>query len=93
MKYKRNRPYRLLSYKPIEEADNLIIIGLFDVSGKRKLNLSFLSVMYQYVPANLRFSGHELVKPALRRNAFQCYDTKIWFISNISKCGILAVCI
>ncbi len=40
MKYKRNRPYRLLSYKPIEEADNLIIIGLFDFERKTRLELA-----------------------------------------------------
>lgn len=77
MKYKRNRPYRLLSYKPIEEADNLIIIGLFDVSGKRDWGSGWMQIevnklivcnIYAFVPysANGRFGGLEHRKAGVR---------------------------
>ena len=60
------------------------------VSGKRKLNLSFLSVMYQYVPAKFRYLGHYLVVSALRRNAPLCYDTKIRFIILNTKYNLIS---
>lgn len=57
-------------------------------SGKRDSNLWSLSVMYQYVSAFFRLSGHSCVVLILRLVAFLMLNTKVLQIILIENLGL-----